>query len=335
MGNLPFFPEQASSVAPQVDLVTILLVGLGGFFSTIVFLLIVYFAVRYRRGSRVDRSNPPTTSLKVELSWVALLFLLSMGTYTAAAVVYINMGRTHEDAMEIYVLGRQWMWEIQHPEGPREINELHVPVGRQVRLIMTSQDVIHSFYVPAFRLKYDVIPGRYTNLSFVPTQAGEYHLFCTEYCGTAHAGMIGQVVVMEPRDFQNWLSTGQNSTVSMPEAGRVVFEEMGCTSCHGPGTLGETPNLIAPDLAGRFGHPVLLEDGSTVTFDENYLRQSVLFPQKQVTAGFDPIMPTYQGQIDEEQLQLLIAYLKASSAIAGQGENLIGGKFDSNERILP
>jgi cytochrome c oxidase subunit II len=318
MIDIPFFPEQASSSAWEVDLLTLGLIGLSGFFSSIVILLIIYFSWRYRRSNlNVDRENPPTTSKKMELSWVFLLLFLGMTIYSAAAIVYFRMSRVPEDAHEIYVLGRQWMWQIQHPEGPREINELHVPINRPIRLIMTSQDVIHSFYVPAFRLKYDVIPGRYTNMTFTPTKVGEYHLFCAEYCGTEHSGMIGTVIVMEQRDFQEWLNSGAQSSVPMPQEGAVVFEEMGCGSCHDPGS-----NVRAPLLAGRFGHPVLLENGVSVTFEENYIRESILLPMAKIAAGYEAVMPTYQSQISEAQIQQIIAYLKELESSLAEGTGM-------------
>lgn len=342
MIELPFTPPQASTTAPQVDLLTAGLIGLSGLFTSVVVLLIIYFSIRYRRGNDVDRSQPPITSIRVELSWVLLIFILGMGSYAAASLVYLQMFRVPENALEIYVLGRQWMWEIQHPDGPREINELHVPVGVPVRLIMTSQDVIHSFYVPAFRQKYDAIPGRYTGFSFEATQAGEYHLFCAEYCGTGHASMIGSVIVMERRDYQDWLAANGSAggdgaaTVSMAESGRQVYEQMGCSSCHDPDSTVE-----APGLAGRFGERARLQDGATTTFDENYVRESILLPQRKIADGYDPIMPTYQDQITEEEIQQLLVYLKSRDGggspekAAGNEGRQMGEINDGTERMQP
>jgi cytochrome c oxidase subunit II len=329
MIELPFIPPQASDVAGTVDLLTLALVGFGGFFSALVFALILIFAIRYRRSAVIDRTAPPTTSLKVELSWVFLLLFLGMSVYIGAALVFFNMSRVPADPHEVYVLGRQWMWEIQHPEGPREINTLTVPIGVPIRLIMTSEDVIHSFYVPAFRLKYDVIPGRYTNLSFTATQTGEFHLFCAEYCGTDHSGMIGTVVVLEQREFQEWLAENTEGAVSMPEAGHQVYERMGCASCHDPDT-----GISAPMLAGRFGGETVLDDGTTVEFEENYIRESILRPMAKITAGYDPIMPTYQDQITEEEIQLIIEFIKSLSAY--RPDQTVAGEFDSSiERYQP
>jgi cytochrome c oxidase subunit II len=329
MIDFPFFPEQASSVAGQVDLLMLGLIAISSFFTLIVVILILYFSIRYRRGAKVDRSQPPTTSMKVELSWVFLLLSLALGVYAVAAILYFRMSRVPEDAHEIYVLGRQWMWQIQHPEGPREINELHVPAGRPIRLVMTSQDVIHSFYVPAFRLKYDVIPGRYTNLSFTATTPGEYHLFCAEFCGTEHAEMIGRVIVMEPRQFQEWLNQGSQSSQAMPEAGALVYQEFGCGSCHDPGS-----QVNAPQLAGRYGEKVLLADGGKVTFEENYIRESIYDPMRRIAAGYEPLMPSYTEQVTEEQVQLLIAFLKTFEHAQIENEPL-SNLSDTNERIWP
>jgi cytochrome c oxidase subunit 2 len=210
-----------------------------------------------------------------------------------------------DDAAEVYVLGRQWMWELRHPGGKREINELHVPVGRPVRLTMTSQDVIHSFFIPAFRIKQDVVPGRYTSLWFQATKPGRYHLFCAEYCGTDHSGMVGSVVAMDPADFQQWLEEG-TAEESMSVAGERLFRQLGCSGCHAPNAT-----VRAPLLEGVFGHPVPLDGGSFVQADERYIRDSILLPATQVVAGYKPVMPTFQGHISEEDLLKIVAYIKA------------------------
>ena len=302
---LNWFPEQASTFASQVDLLLIVLTALGGFFTTVVVILIIYFGIRYRRGTHADRSEPPTTSLKVEIAWVLGILFLGMGTYTWAAITYFNMRRPPDSALEVYALGMQWMWQFQHPQGQREINELHVPVGTPVRVIMISQDVIHSLYIPAFRLKFDVLPGRYTDLWFEATKPGEYHLFCAEYCGTLHAGMIGRVVVMEPAEYQDWLG-GIQAGAPLTESGEQLFTQLGCSSCHAADS-----NVEAPSLEGLFGQPVVLEDGSTVTADETYIRESILFPMRKIVAGYEPIMPSYEERISEGQLLELVSYIKS------------------------
>jgi cytochrome c oxidase subunit II len=204
------------------------------------------------------------------------------------------------------VVAKQWMWKIEHAEGQREINELHVPVGRDVKLIMTSQDVIHSFYIPAFRIKQDVLPGRYTVEWFRATKPGVYHLFCAEYCGTLHSGMVGDIVVQEPAQYEAWING--NPTGPLSAAGEKIFAELGCSTCHRNDTPGR-----GPDLQGVFGKPVQLEDGRTVNADENYLRECILDPGSKRVKGFQPIMPTFQGLVSEEQVNALVAYIKSIS----------------------
>jgi cytochrome c oxidase subunit 2 len=229
-------------------------------------------------------------------------FLITMVIFFWGVKVFFQVYRQPSpDAMDVHVVGKQWMWKVRHPEGLREINTLHVPVGRPVKLTMTSQDVIHSFYIPAFRVKQDVVPGRYTYEWFVPTKVGEYHLFCAEYCGAQHSGMIGSVIVMEPAEYQAFLS-GTVANVPMVLSGEKLFSEKQCNTCHGQ---------RAPTLAGVFGRKVTLQDGSTLTADESYLRESILQPNAKMVAGYPPIMPTYQGQLTEEQITELIAYMKS------------------------
>jgi cytochrome c oxidase subunit 2 len=222
------------------------------------------------------------------------------------AVVYFRGHTPPRDSTEVYVVAKQWMWKLEHAEGQREINELHVPVGQDVKLIMTSQDVIHSFFVPAFRMKQDVLPGRYTVAWFKATKAGTYHLFCAEYCGTQHSGMIGSIVVQEPAQYEAWMNGGTTGPLSA--TGEKIFSELGCVTCHRSDTQGRGPNL-----QGVFGNPVQLEDGRTVTADENYVRESILDPGAKIVKGFKPVMPTFQGLVSEEQLNALVAYVKSLS----------------------
>jgi cytochrome c oxidase subunit 2 len=221
------------------------------------------------------------------------------------AVLYVRNAQAPAGTFEIYVVGKQWMWKLQHPEGNREINELHVPIGVPIRLIMTSEDVIHSFYVPAFRIKQDVLPGRYTTMWFQPTRPGKYHLFCAEYCGNQHAGMGGWVYVMEPAEYEKWL-TGGSSGESMAASGQALFERLGCNTCHRPEGSGRGPSLV-----GLLGRQVPLMDGRTVVADEGYVRESILNPRAKILLGFQPLMPTFQGQVSEEQLLQLLAYIKS------------------------
>ncbi|HEX7973535.1 MAG TPA: cytochrome c oxidase subunit II [Anaerolineales bacterium] len=320
--NFPLFPPEASTQAGQTDLLFVILILISGFFASIVVVLIVYWGLKYRRGKAADRSNPPLSNTKLEIGWMAGLLVLAMGTYTWATIMYYHITNPPKGAMEIYVTGRQWMWKFQHPEGQREIDVLHVPAGRDVRLIMTSEDVIHDFFVPAFRLKYDVIPGRYTNLWFNATKTGEYHLFCSQYCGTNHAWMAGTIIVMEPRDYAAWLSGAgqvagagaQAGGAALPpaQAGEQLFTQMGCASCHVSGA-----GTTAPSLNGLFGNPVTLADGSTVTADENYIRESILLPQRKIVAGYGPVMPSYQGRVTEDQLVQFVAYIKSLASSGG------------------
>jgi cytochrome c oxidase subunit 2 len=220
------------------------------------------------------------------------------------AWIFMEMQRPPEDALNIYVVGKQWMWKMQHLEGQREINELHIPVGRPVKLIMTSEDVIHSFFIPAFRTKQDVLPGRYTSEWFKPDKVGSYHLFCAEYCGTKHSGMIGWIHVMEPADYQAWLSGGR-AMGSLADNGEKLFQQLACNNCHHLNDQGRCPNLV-----GVFGQNVQLTGGGVVKADEAYIRESILNPTAKVVAGFQPIMPTFQGLVTEEQVLQLIEYIK-------------------------
>ncbi len=302
--NLPLFPEQASTMAQRVDALYYFLLSVSGFFAVLIAVLVIVFAVRFRRRSPDERPAPIHGSLGLELFWTLIPFSLAMIMFFWGASVYVSLRRPPADALSVFVVGKQWMWKLQHLEGRREINELHVPTGRAVKLTMTSEDVIHSFFVPAFRVKQDVIPGRYTTAWFEATKTGTYHLFCAEYCGTEHSGMIGHVTVMEPAEYQAWLSGGAGSG-SMASKGASLFEQLGCITCHRG-----TPDARGPQLAGLFGKPVQLQSGETVIADETYLRESILNPQAKIVAGFQPIMPTFKGLVSEEGIMQLIAYIK-------------------------
>ena len=302
--NIPLWPEQASSFASNVDALYIFLIAVTGFFTLVVFALVAFFAVKYRsRPGRV--ATQIEGSYALEATWTLIPFGLFMMMFVWGAAIYMNEVRPPKNAMDVFVVGKQWMWKLQHPEGVREINQLHVPVGRDIRLTMISQDVIHSFYVPEFRIKQDVIPGRYTTLWFHPIKTGRYHLFCAEYCGTLHSGMIGEIVVMEPAEYSAWLSGGSGEG-SMASTGQKLFQELGCATCHRSDTQGRGPNL-----QGVYGKPVLLDTGQTLVADDNYLRESILNPGAKVVSGFKPIMPTFNGIVSEEQLLSLIAYVKS------------------------
>lgn len=302
--DLPLFPTQASTVAGPVDTLVLVLLGLSLFFAVCVGSLIVVFAIRYRRRSDDDVPAEIAGSKRLEIAWIIIPLILALGVFYVSARLYLTMADPPANAIAVFVVAKQWMWQVEHQEGQQEIDELHVPVGQAVRLTMISQDVIHDFYVPAFRLHADVLPGRYTTLWFQATQAGTYHLFCSQYCGLNHANMIGSVIAMEPRDYEAWLSSGAyNSPAS---AGAKLFQQLGCNVCHR-----NDSERRAPVLEGLYGRPVLLQTGETVIADDNYLRESILDPNAQIVAGYQPIMPTFRGRVSEEQLIQLIAYIKS------------------------
>lgn len=311
--DFPLFPESASSLSDQVDALYFFLIGLSAFFSTLICALVVIFSFKYRRRSAGERGAAIEGSLALELVWTIIPLGLTFGIFTWGARVYFAGVVPPSDASDLYVVGKQWMWKIQHPQGQREINDFHVPVGQAVRLTMTSEDVIHSFFVPAFRMKQDVLPGRYTRTWFRATKPGEYHLFCAEYCGTKHSGMIGTVHVMEPQDYERWLS-GALAGEPPAETGRRLYESMRCDTCHPvhgqPETSGGTVVPRGPSLVGVFGTQVALADGGTALVNEEYVRESILRPMQRVTKGYEPLMPSYEGQLGEEQVLQIIAYLK-------------------------
>ena len=305
------FPEQASRLAPEIDALYSFLWWLTGFCTIAIAVSIVFFAVRYRHTSRIDRGLHENARVRktIEIAWIVIPLLISLMIFGWSAKIFFAQARPPAGALEIQVVGRQWMWKLQHPEGNAEINELHVPLGRAVRLNMISEDVIHSFFVPAFRVKYDVLPGRYTSIWFEPSKVGQYHLFCAEYCGAKHSRMVGRVVVMEPSDYQQWLAGGPR-TAPPAELGGLLFEEMRCSNCHRGGGL----DSRGPPIDNLYGNPVALNDGRSVIADEAYLRESILRPAAKVVAGFQPIMPPFEGQIGEEGLLNLIAYIKSRTA---------------------
>ena len=303
--SLPLFPQQASIQAGQVDPIYFFMVAVTAFFSLLIAGLIVVFAVKYRRRHKDEIGAAIHGSLALELMWTVIPFFIVMGMFAWGAKVFFDLYRVPAGAMEIFVVGKQWMWKAQHMGGQKEINELHVPVGRPVKLILGSEDVIHSYYIPAFRVKADVIPGRYNTMWFQATTPGRYHLFCAEYCGTRHSGMIGSVIAMDPADYQAWLDGGRAED-SPVDAGAKLFQDLACFSCHAAGS-----GQRGPSLAGVFGKEVELQGGQKVIADEAYLRESIVNPQAKIVAGYQPLMPTFQGLVTEEQLLQLIAYVKS------------------------
>jgi cytochrome c oxidase subunit II len=317
--NFPLWPERASTMAGRVDELYIFLLLVCGMMTVLVSLTVIFFAVKYRkrpghRAQQIDGSNV------LEITWSIFPMAFFLIFFAWGAILYFQERTPPRDAMEVYTVAKQWMWKFEHPEGVREINALHVPTGRDVKVIMTSQDVIHSFFVPAFRIKQDVLPGRYTVAWFHPTRPGTYHLFCAEYCGTQHSGMIGDVVVMEPAQYEAWLSGGP-AGAPLAVTGKNLLTQLGCSTCHLFDTQGRGPNL-----AKVFGSKVLLEDGRTIVADENYVRESIVSPGSKVVSGFKPIMPTFQGLISDDQLNALVAYVKSlSQQQSGQAAGSVAG----------
>ena len=315
-------PDQASGMAAQVDRLFLFELVVSCFFVALIAGLVIFFSLKYRR--RSDYEIPPYVppSRLLEATYIVVPFGLMLIMYFWGGYLYVKAKRPPDNAMQINVIGKQWMWKMQHPEGPREINTLHVPLGRDVKLVMTSQDVIHDFGLPAFRIKQDVLPGAYTTEWFRAEQTGVYHLFCDQYCGDLHSQMVGQVIVMEPAAYQAWLA-GVVPDESPAVSGAKIFQSYGCAVCHGQ---------RAPTLAGLYMSRVKLNDGRTVLADETYLRESIVEPAAKIVAGYEPIMPTFQGQLSEEQIFDLIEYMK-SLAIAR--DNSIPGASAAGPQSRP
>jgi cytochrome c oxidase subunit II len=301
---LPFFPEQASNFAGNVDALFMFVLLTCLFFAVLVSVVATYAAFKYQRTSPGEVGSTLEGNLVLEIGWTVIPLGIALVMFAWGAVVFVNFRTDPKDAINIYVVGKQWMWKSQQPNGKREINELHLPVNRNVKLIMGSEDVIHNFYVPAFRVKMDVVPGRYNTMWFRPTKVGKYHFFCSQYCGTNHAVMGGWVTVMDPADYAAWLSN-ESGAENPASAGEKLFTQLACVTCHfGDGTG------RAPSLNGVYGGKVLLADGSTVTADDGYIRESILQPKAKIVAGYQPLMPTFQGLVTEEQIMNLTAYIK-------------------------
>jgi cytochrome c oxidase subunit II len=301
----PLSPESASSVAGEVDALFLFILGVTGIAAIGIWIALLFFAIRYRRRSDAERPGVIEGSLVLELTWTIIPFLLMCVMFVWGTKVFFHLNRPPDDAMSVSVVGKRWMWKLQHPTGQREVNELHVPVGRAVKLMITSEDTIHSFYVPAFRIKKDAVPGRYNVAWFRATKTGTFHLFCAEYCGTEHSRMIGRVVVMEPEEYQVWLAGGPT-----PESpvllGEKLFTDLNCITCHRMDDAGR-----GPVLRGIFGRTVKLASGDEIVADAAYVRESILTPAAKVVAGYQPVMPTFQGQVNEEQILALIAYIES------------------------
>jgi cytochrome c oxidase subunit II len=299
-------PEAASTLALKVDKIFLGLLALSAFITLLVFALILTFAIRYRRGSKADRGRmPKILSREFEIGWTSATILLFLFLFWWAASADLSTLGPQEPGLEIHVLAKQWMWKTQHPNGAREIDALHVPIDTPVRLIMQSQDVIHSFFVPAFRIKQDVVPGRDTRTWFQATKLGTFQLLCAEFCGTDHSAMRGRIVVMRKGEYAAWL-TAQPEGDDLAHEGAALFVSRGCSGCHAVSS-----KVHAPKLAGLYGRAVQLGDGRSVTADDAYLRDSILQPKRDVAAGYEPIMPSYAGHLDDGEIQSLIAYIRS------------------------
>src|SRR5436309_777027 len=283
------FPPQASTLAPEIDNLYLAVLAITAFFAIVVVIFVVYFSLKYRDDTGEKVGAPITGSMPLELGWSLIPFFIAIGIFVWASIVYFHIVRAPDQSMEIYSTGKRWMWRFQHVDGQREINELHVPVGRNVKVIFTSEDVLHDLFIPAFRVKADAVPGRYSAIWFEATKVGEYHLFCAEYCGTQHSGMIGTVYVMEPADYQAWLTGGGSisSGGSMAERGAQLFTQLACVTCHLADGSGRGPSLV-----GLFGSTVTLDNGTKVVADESYVRESILASQAKTVKGYEHIMPT-------------------------------------------
>jgi cytochrome c oxidase subunit 2 len=313
MFQVPLMPEQASKFAEEVDLFYLLLWLMTIGITVGVALAGAYFMIRYKRKSMGEIPEQIEGAMKLEIAWTIIPFIITLGIFAWGAKLYHQMYTPPADALEIFVTGKQWMWRAQHPDGQREINTLHVPMGRRVKLTMTSEDVIHAYFIPAFRTKADVVPGRYTTSWFEATKPGNYHLFCAEYCGTEHSGMIGTVTVMEPAEYQAWLS---GATKEAPAAaGQKLFTSLACVTCHLENGQGRGPRLN-----GAYGTTAKLNNGTTVTVDDAYIRESILNPTAKVVEKYEPVMPVFQGQVSEEQIQQLIAYIKSIGPKEGEAQ---------------
>jgi cytochrome c oxidase subunit 2 len=301
------FPREASTMAPWADALYFFLIGMTLTGLLLVGALVFGFSIRYRK-SRNPVATQVEGSTLLEATWTIIPLAIFLVTFVWGALLYFRIYNPPANAMNIYVVGKQWMWKAEHPGGQHEINALHVPIGRPVQLTMISMDVFHSFSIPDFRVKREVIPGRYSTVWFQATEAGTYHLFCTQYCGTKHSGMIGEITAMTPEDYQRWTQES-TSGASLAQNGERLYASLGCNQCHNG-----SPAARGPSLAGVYGSKLQLANGSQVLVNDAYLRDAILNPSQHVTAGYAPIMPTYQGQISEDGLIDLVEFIKTQDS---------------------
>ncbi|MBB4566806.1 cytochrome c oxidase subunit II [Rhizobium leucaenae] len=305
MTFISLWPPSISGYSHQVDLLVIAFTVLIVALSAPVFILIAVFAVKYRRGRPADRKHSPNRNIPLEVSWSVVPFVALLGFYVWSTELFASLRHAPADALQIDVVAKQWMWKFQHPQGQAEINELHVPAGEPVKLTMASQDVIHSLFLPALRIKQDVVPGRYTTSWFTADKPGVYRIACSQYCGSNHSEMTGSFVVMTPADYAKWLSQSSND-LTLAAEGAALFRSRGCSGCHDPASTTRAPSLV-----GLYGNPVPLQSGEVVIADDQYIRDSILLPQSQVAAGYQPIMPTFQNVLSEEDVLKIVAYIKS------------------------
>jgi cytochrome c oxidase subunit II len=307
LGMSWMLPDQASTFAPDVDNLYLFLGGLTIFFTVLSSGALLFFFIKYRRRSNAEAPHPIEGSIILESAWSIIPFIICLFIFAWGAKIFLDEYTVPNDAVDVYVVGKQWMWKFQHPEGQREINELHIPVGKKIRFVMATEDVIHSFFIPAFRMKEDIVPGpnRYSTIWAEATMTGTFHIFCSEYCGTGHSLMVGWVTVMSGKDYEAWLSGGAGQG-TMADRGAALFSQFGCVTCHKSDAQGQCPRL-----EGIYGKPQELEGGTSVVVTDDYIRESVLSPLAKIVKGYKPVMPSFQGQVTEEQLQQLIAYIKS------------------------
>jgi cytochrome c oxidase subunit 2 len=326
--RLPLFPESASSVSGEVNAFFISMLILCTAVALGIACFLIYCAIRYHRHAENELGSQKRYNIPIEVAWTVVPFVLFLGMFGWGAKMYFDIERPPNNAIGMYVVAKQWMWKIQHPEGQREINELHIPAGQAVKLTMTSEDVIHSFFVPAFRTKQDVLPGRYTTIWFAATKPGRYHLFCSQYCGTNHSGMVGWIYVMNQTDYQRWLTQGA-AEGSLASTGEKYFHQFGCANCHHFGNQGR-----CPDLRDLYMRPVQLTNGQTILADDSYIREKLHDPNAQIPLGFAPnVMPNFTDVVSEEQVVALISYIKALGPQPGTQQPAAPGPFSTQKEI--
>jgi cytochrome c oxidase subunit 2 len=304
-----FLPPGHSTFSGEVDSLFHFILYASAVFLAIVVFGIIFFVLRYRRRPKEGVTAGPTHNTVLEIIWSVIPTILVVIVFFWGFRLYLKMSIPPKDALEIKVTGQKWFWTFDYPNGANTLNELVVPVGKPVKLLMSSRDVIHGFYIPDFRIKMDVVPNRYTITWFEAVQTGVFNIFCTQYCGKGHSEMIAKVKVLGEREYNDWLISGTKAGegMSLEDFGAKLYVSRACVTCH---SVDGTAN-VGPSLKMIFGHQVKLADGSSVSADENYIRESILNPQARIVAGYQPVMPTFQGILNDRELDALIAYIKS------------------------